>query len=236
MNELNPEEKKVLIDDHLGDSPLLRAMAEPTPSFLAGGGKDIVDILALINAGGAIINAKQAGFTGVNYVSGDSGGIDFNTPGRIEVSTYFDPPDGGTYNLGGADRYWGDVSYKTLTDRGCFGWYDEGVIMRDGRRVSDTEALKEIKPHPTRKTPAGRARLDYASLPADVYVVPKRHDGTPFPYDEDTGEYYSEFIDKKTGKMKRIPAQEGAETTALISILLGAIKELTTRLEALEKK
>lgn len=228
------EDKKYTIDSVLTNSPMQRALDEPTPSFLSGDGKDIVDLYALVMAGGAIVNAREAGFQNVDFVSGTSGGIDFNEPGRIQVSTYFDPPDGGTYNLGGADRYWGDVSYKTLTDRGCLGWYDEGVVMRDGRRVSDLQALKEIKPHPTRKTPAGRTRLDYSTLPADVYVPPKKHDGTPFPQDPETGEYYSEFIDRKTGKRKRIPAQEGAETTALISILLGSIKELSAEIDLLK--
>lgn len=187
-----------------------------------------------VNMNGGQINLDGGSIINADYVSGTSGGIDFNSPGRIEVSTYFDPPDGGTYNLGGSERYWGDISYKTLTDRGCLGWYDEGVELQDGRKVSDLEALKAIKPHPTRKTPAGRTRLDYSTLPKDVYVIPRRHDGTPFPFDEETGEWYSEEIDKKTGKLKRLPAQEGAETTALISILLGSIKELATRVETLE--
>ena len=179
----------------------------------------------------ATLNMNSHAIENTDYVSGSSGGIDFNTPGRIEVSTYFDPPDGGTYNLGGADRYWGDISYKTLTDRGCLGWYDEGVELQDGRIVSDLDALKEIKPHPTRKTPAGRTRLDYSTLPKDVYVTPKRHNGTVFPQDPETGEWYSEEFDRKSGKIKRIPAQEGAETTALISIILGAVKELSAKQE-----
>ena len=187
-----------------------------------------------VNMNGGQINLDGGSIINADYVSGTSGGIDFNNPGRIEVSTYFDPPDGGTYNLGGATRYWGDVSYKTLTDRGCLGWYDEGVELQDGRKVSDLEALKEIKPHPTRKTPAGRVRLDYSTLPKDVYVIPKNYDGTPYDFDEETGEYYSDEFDKKTGKIKRFIAQEGAETTALISILLGSIKELATRVETLE--
>ena len=171
----------------------------------------------------------------IDEVNGAAGSIDFNETGRIQVSTHFDPSDGGSSNLGGATRYWGDISYKTLTDRGCIGWYDEGVELRDGTKVSDTEALMSIKKHPTNKTPAGAARIDYESLPKHVYVKAKDHDGTELPRDEFDRPYFDE-IDKKDGKIKRHYAQDGAETTALLSIMLGAIKELTVKYNALEKQ
>lgn len=219
--QVNSENKPVDLSPDVVNPRLPESLVTPDGSLNIRGGR--IDL-----GGGYIVNG--------DYFSGNSGGIDTNNPGRIECSNHFDPPDGGVKNLGGADRYWGDVSYKTLTDRGCLGWYDDGVELQDGRKVSDLEALRAIKPHPTRKTPAGRIRIDYSTLPKDVYVVPKKHDGTPFPYDEEKGGWYSEVVDRKTGKMKRLVAQEGAETTALISILLGAIKELDGKVEALEAR
>jgi len=186
-------------------------------------------MLQNVKASAPIINMGQAAFTNVDYISGRSGGIDFNESGRIQISEHFDPPDAGGKNLGGATRYWGDVSYKTLTDRGCLGWYDEGVKTRDGRMVTDLEALMEIKPHATLLTPAGQPRLDYTTLPAHVYVEPMDHEGNVYTKDE-KGEYYEEV------NGKRVPAQEGAETTALISILLGAIKELNVKVSRLEAR
>lgn len=197
----------------------------------AGWKVDVNGTIEINDLAFGVLNMHGGAVEGLNYVSGPSGGIDFNESGRIQTSTHFDPPDGGTYNLGGAVRYWGDVSYKTLTDRGCLGWYDDGVKLRDGTTVTDLEALTLIKKHPTLTTPAGAPRLDYTTLPADVYVKPMDHDGTEFQQDAE-GNYYQEVYDNKTRKMVRVPAQEGAETTALISIMLGAIKELDLKVKA----
>lgn len=179
------------------------------------------------------IGMNGGDISSVDQVSGTSGNIDFSITGRVQVSTHFDPPDGGSFNTGGSTRYWGDVSYKTLTDRGCLGWYDEGVKLRDGRTVKDTEALKAIRMHPTKKTPKGRPRLDYESLPADVYIRATDHEGKELPRDEQDRPYVDEY-NKKTGRIERFYAEDGAETTALISIMLGAIKELTDRVIELE--
>jgi len=178
-----------------------------------------------------VLNFNGGAVEGLDYVSGTSGGIDFNETGRIEISNHLDPAGAGTLNLGGATRYWGDISYKTLTDRGCLGWYDDGVKLRNGTTVTDLEALTLIQKHPTLTTPAGAPRLDYTTLPADVYVKPVDHDGTELQKDAE-GNYYKEVYDKKTRKVVRVSAQEGAETTALISIMLGAIKELDLKLKA----
>jgi autotransporter-associated beta strand protein len=125
---------------------------------------------------------------------------------RMTTSAFF-PNAAGAKDLGTASLYWNEVNYKLLTDRGCLGWYDDGVELQDGTLVSDVAALQAIRPHPYKRTPAGAARLDYATLPRHVY--------RPAPADEPAGE-------------------DGAETTALISILIGAIKELDARLAALE--
>ena len=108
-------------------------------------------------------------------------------------------------NLGDATFYWNDVSYKTLTDRGCLGWFDDGVEMPNGRIVSDVEALTLIQKHPTLETIYGVPRLDYSTMPRAVYKP-------------------------ANGK-----GEDGAETTALISIMIGAIRELGQRVTVLEQ-
>lgn len=144
---------------------------------------------------------------------------------------HFDPYGAGSYNLGGSTRYWNDVSYKTLTDRGCLGWFDDGVELQDGKIVSDLEALESIKKHPTLKTVYGTPRLDYKSMPKCIYRKAADHDGKELERDENDRPF---IIDKKT--KKKIYAEDGAETTALISIMLGSIKELSAKIKKLENK
>lgn len=155
--------------------------------------------------------------------------IDFNA----RIASDIDPDAAGTRDLGSSSLYWDVVNYKTLTDRGCLGWYDDGVELQDGRVVSDTEALKNIKKHPTWKTPAGADRMDYKTMPKHVYQPADKRDPVTgkkvlLPRDENDLPY------DIGPNGEKIPAQDGAETTALISIMLGAIKELTDRVEVLE--
>lgn len=199
-----------------------------------------------ISMAGAI-DMNGSSITEVNQISGDSGNIDFNESGRVQCSTHFDPDDAGNNNLGGSSRYWNDVSYKSLTDRGCLGWFDDGVELQDGSIVSDIEALKMVKRHATKKTIYGVPMLDYSSLPKAVYKRASDHDGTEFARDLETDEpleYIEEIfktIKDGKGKLKKIKVgekvrkpQDGAETTALISIMFGAIKELDAKIEALK--
>jgi len=128
---------------------------------------------------------------------------------QITAAGHFDPTGAGTQNIGNATDYINDLSYKTLTDRGCLGWFEEGVELQDGRVVSDVEALRSIRKHDSLMTVYGTPRLDYASMPTAVYKPAPIVDGL------------------KQG-------DDGAETTALLSIMLGAIKELDRRLATLE--
>jgi hypothetical protein len=166
----------------------------------------------------------------INRVIGPQGTLYFDQTGRIQFSTHVDPNDGGSYNLGGSTRYWGDINYKTLTDRGCLGWFDDGVELQDGRIVSDIEAIQNIKKHPTEKTIYGVPRLDYKTMPKAVYKKATNHEGKELKRDENDKPYE---IDKEG---KKIMAEDGAETTALISIMLGAIKELKEEIKKLKGK
>jgi hypothetical protein len=136
------------------------------------------------------------------------------------------PAVAGSQSLGTATYYWADVSYKTLTDRGCLGCFDDGVELQDGSKVSDLEAIKSIQKHPTLKTVYGVPRFDYSTMPKAVY--------SPAPIAEE--DIYDEkdenkLLWKKGEKM----GEDGAETTALISILIGTVKELDNRIKNLEK-
>jgi len=178
-------------------------------------------------------------------VQGDGGGIWLDYTGRLQTTTHLDPPNGGSYNFGGSTRYWGDISYKTLTDRGCLGWFDDGVELQDGTKVSDVKALLSIKKHSTQQTIYGVPRLDYKTMPKAVYKKAINHKGEVLQRDENDRPY--ELAEKDTygvnndgekillyKKDDKIQAEDGAETTALISIMLGAIKELSNRIQILE--
>jgi len=162
------------------------------------------------------------------------------------------PSDTGVRDLGDSTLYYGEINYKTLTDRGCLGWFDDGVKMRDGTIVSDLEAIKLIKKHPTKKTIYGVPMLDYKTMPEAVYrqatkrikddkgnvtsveLLPRGENDEPYNNIPDL------TLDEKgkvtKGKMRRVMAADGAETTALISIMLGAIKELSIKIERLTEK
>jgi hypothetical protein len=139
---------------------------------------------------------------------------------RMSTSAFL-PNSAGGHNLGSASNYWNEINYKLLTDRGCLGWYDDGIELQDGRVVSDLEALRQIRPHPYYRTPAGAPRLDYTTLPKHIY---RPAPVATAPQVNDEG-----FVRYRAGEKM---GEEGAETTALISLLLGAIKELDQRLQA----
>lgn len=124
----------------------------------------------------------------------------------------------GVHNIGGASGYINDISYKTLTDRGCLGWFDEGVELQDGRIVSDCEAISSIQKHPTKKTIYGIPMLDYKTFPKVAY---KKADvkGELLPRD---------------GEDEPIGGQDGVEMTSMQSIMIGCIKELNNRVKVLE--
>lgn len=159
----------------------------------------------------------------------------FDQAGRIQVDNHFDPSGAGSYNCGGSTRYWNDISYKTLTDRGCLGWFDEGVELQDGRKVTDTEAIQNMKKHPTKKTIYGVPMLDYTTFPKVSYKKATKHDGTLLPRNKNDEPYETE-INPRTKKKETTMAQDGIEMTSVFSIMLGAIKELDNRLKELELK
>lgn len=162
------------------------------------------------------VGANSMGFAvnGINFMLIDTAvGVEIQNADLL-------PATAGTLNLGNASQYWGDISYKTLTDRGCLGWFDEGVELQDGTIVSDTEALLAIKKHPTKKTVYGVDMLDYKTFPKVSY-----HRAT-----------VKGKLLKRDKNDEPISGQDGIEMTSIFSIMIGAIKELTVRIKKLENK
>jgi hypothetical protein len=154
------------------------------------------------NAGPMVISQDQ-----VQPIQFDTGG---NPRWNITGAGNLNPVGAGVLSIGDATTYINDLSHKTLTDRGCLGWFDNGVELRDGRIVSDVEALCLVRPHTNLLTVYGVPQLDYSTMPVVVYKPAPRDDqGNP-------------------------QGTDGAELTALISIMIGAIKELNTRMVGLE--
>lgn len=166
----------------------------------------------------------SANITEMRNIGGVSGTFYFMNAGRLEVDNHLDPNGAGNLNFGGADRYWLELNFKTLTDRGCLAWCDDGIELQDGRIVSDIEALQTIKKDPVKKTIYGMPMLDYSTLPKVTYNPATDHQGNLFPRDE-KGEPYT--LDEDGTKRE---VADGAELTSLISIMLGAIKEIDKRL------
>jgi len=133
-------------------------------------------------------------------------------------------------DLGTATEYYSTVHYVTLTSH-SLGYYDDGVELLNGEFVSDTEAIKQLKPHGTKITKEGKPMLDKKTFPKDCYV-PAEKDGKILPRDENDNPYY---MDKNNEKMV-VEHGDSINVTALQSIMIGAIKELTLRVETLEQK
>ncbi len=146
----------------------------------------------------------------------------------------------GTQNLGDATNYFGDVSYKTLTDRGCLALIDAWELS-DGRMVSAREAILSLRVHPSKRTVYGEPMLDYESVP--------RHSFKPAPIAE--ADEYAE-VEHKTGltdsqgrtlrvrvlkqqKGDRL-GEDGVEMTALFSMMVTHHRELIAENEAIQAR
>ena len=130
-----------------------------------------------------------------------------------------------TIDIGDASNYFNEINYKTLTDRGCLGFFDEGVEMQDGSKLSDVEALKAIKKSDTEMSVHGVPMLDYKTMPKVMYK--------PAPIAEEDV-YDTKDKEKLLWKKGEKMGHDGAETTSLISIMLGAIKELSAKNDDLQ--
>lgn len=159
----------------------------------------------------------------------NSSDIDFSVNGSLAFSVqpswiyiYRDtvPSGTGTYSLGTSTNYWNDISYKTLTDRGCLPWCDEGVELPDGTIVSDLEAISRISKHPTKLTIQGLPMLDYKTFPKKAY---KKAEVNGVLLERDSND-------------EPIGGADGVEMTMMFGVMFGAIKELTQKLVTIEER
>lgn len=143
------------------------------------------------------------------------------------------PNTAGTQNLGNATHYWNDVSYKTLTDRGCLALIDTWELP-DGRKVSNTQALLELRPHVADKTIYGETKLDYRTV-----VKHSRKDAPVAEediYEDDPQDRDGQGRPKRKLKHKKGDrmGEDGVEMTALFSVMIGAIREQANEIAALQ--
>jgi hypothetical protein len=136
-------------------------------------------------------------------------------------------------NLGNATYYWNDVSYKTLTDRGCLALIPAWELG-DGRRVSNVEALRQLRAHPTERTIYGEVKLDYASVPKHSQkMAPLAEDDIYEDDPEDRDERGKPKRKLKHKKGDRM-GEDGVEMTALFSVMIGAIREQADQIASLQ--
>jgi hypothetical protein len=149
--------------------------------------------------------------------------VNFNFSGSLKyqaLTASFNAAGEGAQDLGTATNYWGDVNYKTLTDRGCLPWCDEGVELMDGAIVTDMEAICQIGKHPTKKTVHGLPMLNYKSFPKKSYRAADE-DGVTIDRDEND---------------EPVVGSDGVEMTMMFGVMIGAFKEAEKRISALEKR
>jgi hypothetical protein len=132
---------------------------------------------------------------------------------------------GGSGYLGTSTYYWNEIHYKTLVDDGCLIDIGDVVDLKDGRKLSPRNALKEIRVHPDKISPrTGKHQLDYASFPALAF---------------NEGETAQDDVieDGKTKwKKGEKSGQDGIEIGTLLSVILAAINELSAEVDDLKGK
>jgi len=212
-------------------------------SFFAGvrseGSFNVVDSDARINNGKLRVNRSDSPSEDFS-VGGDS-----LLEGNVS-SNHHDPRAGGSYNLGGSSDYWWYLNVYEITKQagGGFGVFDEGVEMQDGKVLPDTEALLAMKPHKNKKTDYGKPQYDMNTIPKAVRHIPEEDNkGNPI-FKNEKGKYIS--IQKKDiwdeekedyiTKEVEVEHNEGERVFTMMSIMLGAIRELTQRTKSLESQ
>jgi len=170
------------------------------------------------------LGAKNASFS---HIYTNLTKIIFNNPVWF-MGGLFPYGTAGTLDIGDSINYWRYINYKALYDRGCLGYFDDGVELQDGRVVSDIESLQAIQKHPTKKTIYGVDKLDYRTFPKVCYDPPKVAEKDIYEEDVDGKK---QLIAKKGEEY----GEEGIEMTSMFSIFIGAFKELDNRMKIMEE-
>lgn len=202
--------------------------------------------LNVTNGGNLRVNS---GYLWVNTGSDHSERLYVEGQGKFIGNIYtnhHDPRSSNSYNQGGSGAYWAyvnchDVSYHSL------GFYDDGVtVKKDGKlqKVSDVEAIKLMRPHPTIKTKDGSPLLDKKSLPLEMFLPAVRQDGTAYkrssrdiPLIEEEEITYSKD-GKESRKIKLVEREDadGESGGQLLALVLGAVRELSNEIELLQEE
>lgn len=154
--------------------------------------------------------------TGFYMASADIINISHDGSNTYNISaTAFTPVGAGVISTGDGTNYWNDISYKTLTDRGCLPWCDNGVELANGKVVSDVEAIQSIQKSPSKMTVHGVPMLDYKSFPKLAFRKAMA-DGKLLERDQND---------------EPVVGNDGIEMTFVFGVMLGAIKELDNRLK-----
>lgn len=195
-----------------------------------------------ISSSGTYIEKLSAGLdcnsynlTNINELHGDDGFIDLNSGHSNTEVHHIDPTSEDDYNCGGSDRWWKYVNAGDFTTH-SMGFYDDGLTLPGGKRVSDVEAIKALKPHPTLKTKQGVPMIDKRTIPLEVFVPAMDHDGVVWERNKD-GVPLKVTVDKlgKKTKIER-PDADGESVVQFVGLALGAIKELSNQIIALQEE
>jgi hypothetical protein len=171
-----------------------------------------------LNGGGGDTYISEAVDNQIHFYAGNNKSFEVRINEVDLYVTLF--PSGTTLSCGGASDYFDVINYKTLTKRGGWGFFDAGVELQDGTIVSDCEAILQLKEDTRgKKTPYGKNIIDQRTLPKVVYSKAKDKLGVDLPRDE---------------KGYAVGGEDGEDVNAMVSIMIGAIKELTSRVKALE--
>jgi len=151
-------------------------------------------------------------------------GGDMHVSGNLD-SDHFDPNSSNLYNQGSDSTYWNFIYADDFINK-SLGWYDDGVELQDGRKVSDLQALKEIKPDKVLKNKNGSPKLDSSTLPIPVYRQAFDRDrGKVFPRNKEGRPY--------NPKTKEV-LTDSESLTHFVSLLFGALKEVDNKIEVLQ--
>jgi hypothetical protein len=200
--------------------------------------------------------------------------IDFATDARIfwyeagnifRVNKTFAPEGTGTEDLGTSSRYWGEVNYKSLTDRSAL-WIEDPDkawdILKNARNEETTGFCAKVESR-------GQHRLKYSDFP-DYCWDPALHTiEKDIEYDDENdviieASFVSQNIpipqykknqtiakkgeasrliverkkDRKTGKEHREISMtaQGFDLSAGVSVLFGGVKKCIEKIEELQEK
>ena len=150
-------------------------------------------------------------------ITADSGYLVLQSVGAlIQVDTHMSPGATASFNLGDATNYWNDISYKTLTDRGC-----PMPLIK-----SPVDIIKGIK------TKKRKITIDDVDKEGMGTRARKRIEANPdIEFEElDHDSFPDELLDRpEEGKV-------GIVLNELVYTMLKTIQELAARIEVLESR